>query len=452
LSALPLMCRTAIIAVALAALTAAGAYGAQVSQAKAHRKLPAVAGSRATHRAAASRLPQHAHITHARTIAAHRATADEVGEAAGLAIRRQIGQRQLTRRHVAQRTMRARFVRVSATAQRSRSLETEGVSQPMEGAADLADSSFRTRDTGEMQPAVTASALPRESTRTQAPLQESENSGYGPNAPAARSVLPERAPDSSQQEMNAASENNEPAESDASDAAELPRASRTAKAAGDEIASLNIPRGAMPAPLRGSLASLERQNTRLDAEGLERIEDEADLAERIAHKMLVPVPISSALAVNAELPENHRYCRPWTANFLADLARAHEKAFHRPLEVSSAVRTVEYQKRLMETNGNAAAAEGDIVSPHLTGATVDIAKEGLTRGELAWMRRQLADLEAAGKIDVEEEFKQACFHITVYKDYLPAKTPRPGTHQKSGPPATGNGDESAPDVTAAQGL
>lgn len=177
----------------------------------------------------------------------------------------------------------------------------------------------------------------------------------------------------------------------------------------------------MPAPLRGSLASLERQNDRSDAEGLERIQDEADLSARIADKLLVPLPASIALTVNPDLEENHRYCRPWTAKFLADLARAHEAAFHRSIEVSSAVRTVAYQKRLMETNGNAAPAEGDLVSPHLTGATVDIAKKGLSRAEIAWMRRQLAELQTAGKIDVEEEFKQSCFHITVYKNYVPAR-------------------------------
>jgi len=202
-----------------------------------------------------------------------------------------------------------------------------------------------------------------------------------------------------------------------------------AKGAGDE-ASLVIPRTGMPAPLRGSLASLERQNDRLEAEGLERIEDEADLAARIADKLLVPIPISSALTVNPDLEENHRYCRPWTAKFLADLARAHDAAFHRSIEVSSAVRTVEYQKRLERTNGNAAPAEGDLVSPHLTGATVDIAKKGLTRAEIAWMRRQLMGLEALGKIDVEEEFKQACFHITVYKSYAPAGTTGPATPAK----------------------
>jgi hypothetical protein len=187
----------------------------------------------------------------------------------------------------------------------------------------------------------------------------------------------------------------------------------------------------MISPLRGSLASLTRQNTRLDADGLERIEDEADLTSRIEHKLLVPLPASTALVVNPNLSDHHRYCRSWTARFLADLARAHEAAFHKPIEVNSAVRTVEYQRRLMHVNGNAAPAVGDIVSPHLTGATVDIAKQGLSRAEMAWMRSQLLGLQTAGKIDVEEEFEQACFHITVYKNYVtprshkstPAQTP-----------------------------
>jgi hypothetical protein len=174
-------------------------------------------------------------------------------------------------------------------------------------------------------------------------------------------------------------------------------------------------------PLRGSLTSLERQNEKAEAEGLERIQDEDDLADRIAHKLLVPVPASAALTVNANLPEHHRYCRPWTARFLADLAHAHEAQFHSSFEVSSAVRTVEYQKHLMEINGNAAAAEGDVVSPHLTGATIDIAKSGMSRQEIGWMRYWLLRLQTSGKIDVEEEFQQSCFHITVYKSYVPAR-------------------------------
>ena len=188
--------------------------------------------------------------------------------------------------------------------------------------------------------------------------------------------------------------------------------------------SLRISRLVMPPPLFGSHESLERQNEKTEADGLERILDESDLADRIARKMLVPVPASAALAVNGNLPENHRYCRPWTANFLSDLARAHAAQFHRPLIVSSAVRTVEYQKQLMESNGNAAAAEGDIASPHLTGATIDIAKQGLSRRELGWMRAWLLSRQNAETIDVEEEFQQSCFHITVYKSYVPPKPVR----------------------------
>jgi hypothetical protein len=54
----------------------------------------------------------------------------------------------------------------------------------------------------------------------------------------------------------------------------------------------------------------------------------------------------------------------------------------------------------------------------------------MTRQELGWLRRQLLPLQQAGKLDVEEEFQQACFHITVYKSYLP---PRPA--HKPPPPA-----------------
>jgi hypothetical protein len=190
------------------------------------------------------------------------------------------------------------------------------------------------------------------------------------------------------------------------------------------------------APLRGSRESLVRQNEKTEAEGLERIQDSDDLSDRIARKLLVPVPASAALTVNANLPQDFRYCRPWTARFLSDIAGAHNAAFHRPIVVSSAVRTVAYQKQLEKVNGNAAPAEGDIVSPHLTGGTIDIAKSDLPRQELSWMRTWLKPLAAAGKIDVEEEFQQACFHITVYQSYvpLPAAPARSPAHKPGAKP------------------
>jgi len=212
---------------------------------------------------------------------------------------------------------------------------------------------------------------------------------------------------------------------------ETSRRSRHKRRAEAEPVSLRLSQP-IPPPLRGSMESLVRQNDKTEADNLERIEDEDDLADRIARKMLVAVPTSAALTINEKLPASHRYCRPWTAQFLSDLAHIHGSEFHRPLEVSSAVRTVEYQKQLMETNGNAAPAEGDIASPHLTGATIDIAKQGMSREEMGWMRAWLLPLQQAGKIDVEEEFKQACFHITVYKSYMPLLPPEPA--RASAPP------------------
>ncbi|MDE3188954.1 MAG: hypothetical protein KGM96_15695, partial [Acidobacteriota bacterium] len=67
------------------------------------------------------------------------------------------------------------------------------------------------------------------------------------------------------------------------------------------------------APLKGSAESLARQNEKTEADSLERILNEDDLNDRIARGMLVPVPTSSALSINTNLPQNRRYCRPWTA-------------------------------------------------------------------------------------------------------------------------------------------
>lgn len=175
----------------------------------------------------------------------------------------------------------------------------------------------------------------------------------------------------------------------------------------------------VPAPLRGSREVLLHQNEMADSEGLTRIQDDEDLADLRRTRQLVPLPVSDALRVDERLPDNRRYSRPWTANFLSAMAADFYAHFHAPLQVDSAVRTVQVQQRLERTNGNAAPAEGETASPHLTGQAVDIAKRGLTLAEIAWLRLYLQPLMDAGKIDVEEEFRQACFHISVYRNYMP---------------------------------
>lgn len=178
-------------------------------------------------------------------------------------------------------------------------------------------------------------------------------------------------------------------------------------------------------PLRGTHASLVRQNERDRADGLTRIETEHELQEMVREHSLIPLPLNAELQADPRLAQDRRYTRPWTAHFLRDLGRMYTHRFGDALVITSAVRPASYQQKLTWRNGNAAPANGAIASPHEFGATIDIGKKGMTAREMAWMRGYLLPLQQAGQIDVEEEFYQACFHITVYKNYVPAPVMRP---------------------------
>ncbi len=186
----------------------------------------------------------------------------------------------------------------------------------------------------------------------------------------------------------------------------------------------------VPAPLYGSHEVLLHQNQMANRDGLNRVQDNADLLDLRRDHKLVALPVNEGIRVDERLPLNRRYSRPWTADFLTILARNFYASFHEPLQVNSAVRTVDFQRRLLRTNGNAAPATGDTASPHLTGQAVDIGKGGLSRTEIAWMRTYLQPLIEQGKIDVEEEFQQSCFHISVYRSYqTPDRDTVAATHQ-----------------------
>jgi hypothetical protein len=174
-----------------------------------------------------------------------------------------------------------------------------------------------------------------------------------------------------------------------------------------------------PSPLRGTHDILVHQNVMADEAGLERIRDEEDLNRLRTSRQLVDFEETRDLHVNPELPYDRRCARLWTVMFANDLSHAFYARFGEPLIVTSAARSVEYQTQLQRRNGNAAGTDGDAASPHLTGQAIDLGKRGMSRAELAWMRSNLMPLIQSGKIDVEEEFKQACFHISVYRSYLP---------------------------------
>ncbi len=205
----------------------------------------------------------------------------------------------------------------------------------------------------------------------------------------------------------------------------------------------------MPAPLKGSREVLLHQNTMANNDGLERIQDDGELDRLRANRELVGFPAIDGLHVNDALPYNRRYARPWTVLFAGDIGHDFFNRFHEPIYVTSAVRTVSYQARLQRVNGNAAATDGDAASPHLTGQAIDLAKRGMSSTQLAWMRAYLMPLMDSGKIDVEEEFHQACFHISVYRRYAGGRLPAHEVAQVR-PGGAGNAPEPLPTGSAPQ--
>lgn len=169
--------------------------------------------------------------------------------------------------------------------------------------------------------------------------------------------------------------------------------------------------------LKGSYDSMLRQNEEIDRLQLPRIVDDAQLEELVRTQELVPISESQSLRVSPAVKPDKRYCRPWTNQFLADMGEAYYKEFNIPLQVNSAVRTMEQQHKLRRHNRNAAPEDGDISSSHLAGITVDLAKRGLTRTQHKWVEDYLKNLRDLGLVEVAEERRQACFHVMVSDRY-----------------------------------
>lgn len=168
---------------------------------------------------------------------------------------------------------------------------------------------------------------------------------------------------------------------------------------------------------RGSHEMLVSENEKLDALELPRIEDDDQLGLLEDSGDLVPIDESRALKVAANLAPDRRYCRPWTRDFVDDLSEAFYAEFHKPIQINSAVRTAEQQKKLRRHNGNAAPESGDTASTHLTGVTVDINKRGLTRKQHDWINEYFLPIRNAGMIDPIEERRQPVFHVVVFEGY-----------------------------------
>ena len=176
---------------------------------------------------------------------------------------------------------------------------------------------------------------------------------------------------------------------------------------------------------RPSRDSLLRQNEEIDRLELPRIQNEAELEELIARQDLVPIIAGQTLRFDPRLTPDRRYCRPWTRDFLDDLSEAYYNQFHNQIQVNSAVRTVQVQKKLRRHNRNAAPEKGETASSHLAGITVDIQRRGMSRQQVQWMEQYILPLKNLGLVEPEEERHQWVFHVAVsgrYADWRESKT------------------------------
>jgi hypothetical protein len=169
--------------------------------------------------------------------------------------------------------------------------------------------------------------------------------------------------------------------------------------------------------LKGSYDSQLRQNEEIDRLQLPRIADDQQLLELERTQELVPIEETRALHVSASIKPDKRYARPWVIQFLNDMSQEYYKEFHQPLQVNSAVRTIEQQHKLRRSNGNAAPEMGESGSSHLAGITVDLAKRGLTRKQHQWVVDYLKNLRDENLIEAAEERRQACFHVMISDRY-----------------------------------
>jgi hypothetical protein len=189
---------------------------------------------------------------------------------------------------------------------------------------------------------------------------------------------------------------------------------------------------------RPSRDSLLRQNAEIDRMELPRIQNQAQLDELISSGDLVPIVPGETLRFDPRLDPDRRFCRPWTRDFLQDLSSAYYNQFHGQIQVNSAVRTVQVQKKLRRHNRNAAPEKGETASSHLAGITVDIQRRGMSREQIAWMQDYMLPLKEQGLIEPEEERHQWVFHVAVsgsYADWRETRTLASG--QAGNQPADG---------------
>ena len=106
------------------------------------------------------------------------------------------------------------------------------------------------------------------------------------------------------------------------------------------------------------------------------------------------------------------YVRPQARDVILEMARRYNARFHRPLPVTSLVRTEAYQLHLGRTNPNATTIDSP---PHATGLAFDVHYGHMTATEQQAIMDDLRQLESDGRVEALRETRSH-FHVFVFPD------------------------------------
>jgi hypothetical protein len=181
------------------------------------------------------------------------------------------------------------------------------------------------------------------------------------------------------------------------------------------LLSLTLRAGVDPPRLAARAGNLRRENAVTHRERLSRIPDPQTLRRFVRARLLVPVPERGRTFVVHGVRPELRVARPWTHRFIVQLAAGYHALFGAPLKITGLTRTIDFQRTLRRTNGNAALPAA---SSHVTGAAVDIGTGGMPARGRAWLRHVLSRLTREGVVLAIEESRYPHFHVVVRRSYL----------------------------------
>lgn len=153
-----------------------------------------------------------------------------------------------------------------------------------------------------------------------------------------------------------------------------------------------------------------------DRDHLRRALESGELVEiddlELTH--LQPRLIGESPIAEKDLEHQHLYLavRPAAAGMLLDIARRVEQG---PLELTSLVRSTDYQRALMRGNGNA----NTDVPTHTMGYAVDIGLKFIAPDAAKALRAALDEMRDAGDIYYIAEANQLTFHIVPAPSRIP---------------------------------